>query len=98
MQLGYVGLYFVEVSDAELDKDTYEAAEKQYCKTIKNKLFWFCKLCVAISKRIECAKSQFLFGTIYFADNLENNAIPSYEYVISKPRSEFTEQALVKIM
>jgi hypothetical protein len=41
-------LGYIEVSDAELDKDTYEAAEKQYLgKKCQTSYFWFCKLCVA---------------------------------------------------
>ena len=33
----------------------------------------------------------------FFADGLPNNAIPNYEFVIAKPRNEFTEQSLARL-
>jgi lipopolysaccharide biosynthesis regulator YciM len=33
----------------------------------------------------------------YFADGLESNAVANYDFVISKPRNEFTEQALARL-
>ena len=34
---------------------------------------------------------------MYFADGLESNSTKHYEYVISQPRNEFTEQALARL-
>jgi len=46
---------------------------------------------------IHALKANFYLAQSYFADGLETNAIPNYEYVISKPRNEFTEQALARL-
>jgi lipopolysaccharide biosynthesis regulator YciM len=42
-------------------------------------------------------KVHFYLAQLYFADALEKNAIPHYEYVIAQARNEFTEQALVRL-
>jgi tetratricopeptide (TPR) repeat protein len=34
---------------------------------------------------------------LYFNDGLESNAVANYEYVISRPRNEFTEQSLARL-
>ncbi|NUN11905.1 hypothetical protein HUU53_04670, partial [Candidatus Micrarchaeota archaeon] len=46
---------------------------------------------------IHSLKANFYLAQLYFADGLENNAIPHYEFVASKPRSEFTEQSLARL-
>lgn len=91
-------LGYIEVSDAELDKDTYEAAEKQYMLGNKKQATsGFASYVSQFPNGLNALKANFYLAQLYFADNMENNAIPSYEYVISKPRSEFTEQALVRL-
>jgi lipopolysaccharide biosynthesis regulator YciM len=42
-------------------------------------------------------KANFYLAQSYFADGLESNAIANYEYVVSKSRNEFTEQALARL-
>jgi lipopolysaccharide biosynthesis regulator YciM len=42
-------------------------------------------------------KANFYLAQSYYADGLESNAIPNYEYVVNKPRSEFTEQSLARL-
>jgi len=41
--------------------------------------------------------ANFYLGQSYYADGLEANAVANYEYVISKSRNEFTEQALARL-
>ncbi len=91
-------LDFVAVTDAELDNDTYEAAEKQYLQN--NTKQAISSLSGYVSKfpnGIHALKANFYLAQSYYADGLESNSIPNYEFVIAKPRSEFTEQSLVRL-
>jgi len=91
-------LDFVEVSDAELDNDTYEAAEKQYLQNnTKQAISTLSGYLSKFPNGIHALKANFYLAQLYFADKLEANAIPNYEYVIGRPKSEFTEQALARL-
>ena len=91
-------LSFVEVTDAELDDDTYEYAEKQYlANNPKKAIEGFTGYLAQFPNGLHALKVHFYLAQLYFADKLEKNAVPHYEYVISKPRNEFTEQALVRL-
>ena len=91
-------LDYIEISDAELDNDTYESAEKQYLQNnAKQAIAGFSTYVAKFPNGIHSLKANFYLGQLYFADNLENNAIPNYEFVIAKPRSEYTEQALARL-
>jgi TolA-binding protein len=91
-------LDFVEVSDAELDNDTYEAAEKQYLQNnTKQSITSLSSYVTKFPNGIHALKANFYLAQSYFADGLEANAIPNYEYVISLSRNEFTEQALSRL-
>lgn len=48
-------------------------------------------------KGIHALKANFYLAQSYYADGLEQNAIPNYEYVIGQSKSEFTEQALARL-
>lgn len=91
-------LDFVEVSDADLDNDTYEVAEKQYLQN--NTKQAIATLSGYVSKfpdGIHALKANFYLAQSYYADGLESNAVPNYEYVVNKPRSEYTEQSLARL-
>lgn len=91
-------LDFVEVSDAELDNDTYEAAEKQYLQNnVKPAITALSGYVAKFPNGINSLKANFYLAQSYYADGLENNAIPNYEFVVSKPRNEFTEQSLARL-
>lgn len=91
-------LDFVEVSDAELDNDTYEAAEKQYLQgNTKQAISSLSGYVSKFPNGIHALKANFYLGQLYFADNLAATAVPNYEYVVSKPRNEFTEQSLARL-
>jgi len=91
-------LDFVEVSDAELDNDTYEAAEKQYLQNnVKPAITALSGYVAKFPNGINALKANFYLAQSYFADGLETNSIPNYEFVISKPRNEFTEQSLARL-
>lgn len=91
-------LDFIEVSDAELDNDTYEAADKQYLQNnTKQSIAGFSNYVAKFPNGIHALKANFYLAQSYFADGLEINSIPNYEYVIAKSRSEFTEQSLARL-
>lgn len=91
-------LDYIEVSDADLDNDTYEAAEKQYLQNnTKGAIAGFAGYVSKFPNGIHALKANFYLAQLYFADKLETNAISHYEYVISKSKSEFTEQALARL-
>ena len=91
-------LNFVAVTDAELDNDTYEAAEKQYLQNnTKQAISGFSGYVSKFPKGIHSLKANFYLAQMYFSDAQENKSIPNYEYVIGQPRSEFTEQSLARL-
>ena len=91
-------LDFVAVTDAELDNDTYEAAEKQYLQNnTKQAISGFSGYVAKFPKGIHSLKANFYLAQSYFSDGQESKSIPNYEYVVAAPRSEFTEQSLVKL-
>lgn len=91
-------LNFVEVSDKELDDDTYEAAEKQYLQNnIKLAISSLNGYIAKFPNGIHALKANFYLAQSYYADALEQNAVPKYEYVIAQPKNEFTEQSLARL-
>jgi TolA-binding protein len=91
-------LSFVQVTDAELDNDTYQAAEKQYLQNnLKQAISGFTGYLANFPNGIHALNVNFYLGQLYFADGLETNALVNYEFVIAKPRNEFTEQALARL-
>jgi len=91
-------LDFVEVSDAELDNDTYEAAEKQYLQNnTKQSITTLSNYVKQFPNGIHSLKANFYLAQSYFADGQEAKAITGYEFVTSKARNEFTEQSLARL-
>jgi len=91
-------LNFIEVSDADLDNDTYEAAEKQYLQNnTKQAISTLSGYLAKFPKGLHALKANFYLAQSYYADDLESNAVSNYEYVIAQPKSEYTEQALVRL-
>uniref|UniRef100_UPI00404A5251 tetratricopeptide repeat protein n=1 Tax=Flavobacterium sp. TaxID=239 RepID=UPI00404A5251 len=91
-------LDFVEVTDTDLDNTTYESAEKMYLQNNKKgATTGFLSYVTKFPNGIHALKANFYLAQLYFSDDLENNAIEHYEYVIAKNRSEFTEQALARL-
>lgn len=91
-------LDYVEVSNADLDNTAYESAEKMYLQNkSKEAVSGFSSYVAKFPNGIHALKANFYLAQLYYADGLETNAIPNYEFVISKPRSEYTEQALARL-
>lgn len=91
-------LDFVEVTDAELDNDTYQAAEKLYLQNNAKAALSSLKGYIAkFPNGLHALKANFYVGQLHYNDGLEENATANYEYVISRPRSEYTEQSLARL-
>ena len=91
-------LDFVEVSDADLDNDTYEAAEKQYLQNnTKQAIATLSGYVAKFPKGIHALKANFYLAQSYYSDGLEANSIANYDYVVAQSKSEFTEQALARL-
>jgi len=91
-------LDFVSVTDAELDNDTFEAAEKQFLQNnIKQAISGFSSYVSKFPNGNHALNANFYLAQSYYTDGLEVNAVANYEYVISKSRNEFTEQALARL-
>ena len=91
-------LDFVNVTDADLDNDTYEAAEKQYLQNnTKQAISTLSSYVKQFPNGIHATKANFYLAQMYFADGQESSAISGYEFVIDKARNEFTEQSLARL-
>ena len=91
-------LDFVEVSDADLDNDTYEAAEKQFLQNnTKQAITSLSGYVKQFPNGIHALKANFYLAQSLYTDGKEASAVPNYEFVISKPRNEFTEQSLARL-
>ncbi|MFE3870833.1 tetratricopeptide repeat protein [Flavobacterium sp. ZS1P70] len=91
-------LDFVAVTDAELDNDTYEAAEKQYQQNnTKQAIAGFSGYVAKFSRGIHALNANYYLAQLYYAEGLVDKSIPNYEFVIAQPRSEFTDQSLSRL-
>ena len=91
-------LDFVAVTDAELDNDTYDAAFKQYSQNnSKQAITGFTGYVSKFPKGLHALEANFYLAQLYFAEGSETKSVSNYEYVIDQPRSEFTEQSLMKL-
>jgi len=91
-------LDFVDVSDAELDKATYESAEKQFIQNNTDKAIeGFEKYVQQFPNGINAVKANFYLAQSYFSKGETQKTIPHYEYVLQSERNEYTEQALARL-
>ncbi|MCM4159707.1 tetratricopeptide repeat protein [Antarcticibacterium flavum] len=89
---------FVEVTDADLDNTTFEAAEKQYLNnnTAAAKTA-FQRYLQSFPNGLHSLKSNFYLAQLYFRDDQKDDAVKHYRFVVERPRSEFSEQALARL-
>jgi TolA-binding protein len=91
-------LDFVAVTDAELDNDTYEAAEKQYQQNnTKQAITGFSGYVAKFPRGIHALNANYYLAQLYYSEGSESKSIPNYEFVIAQPRSEFTDQSLSRL-
>jgi tetratricopeptide (TPR) repeat protein len=90
-------LDFVDISDSDLDNDSWEAAEKQYLQgNTKQAITNLNSYIKTFPNGIRILKANFYLAESYFKEE-SANSIPYYEYTISKSRNEYTEQALSRL-
>ena len=88
-------LKYVEVTNADLDNATYEAAEKQYLDNNTDKaITQFNGYINQFPSGLHALQSHFYLAQMYYKKGLMDNAAPHYKYVVDISRSEFTEEAL----
>ncbi|XMO87149.1 tetratricopeptide repeat protein [Algibacter sp. AS12] len=91
-------LDYVEVTDADLDNATYEAAEKQYLDNNTDKAIkQFNGYLNQFPNGLHALQSHFYVAQLYYKKDLLENAAPHYKYVADTSRNEFTEQALTRL-
>jgi tetratricopeptide (TPR) repeat protein len=91
-------LDYVDVTDADLDNTTYEAAEKQYLAGNSSRAIkLFNSYLNEFKNGVHALNAHYYLAQLYYKDDLQSNAIPHYEYVINKPSGEYTEQALTRL-
>lgn len=91
-------LDFVAVTDAELDNDSYEAAERQYQQNnTKQAIAGFSSYVSQFPKGIHALKANYFLAQLYFAQESFDQAVPSYQYVIAQANNEYTEQSLSRL-
>ena len=91
-------LDFVAVTDAELDNDTYEAAEKQFQQNnTKQAITGFSGYVAKFPRGIHALNANYYLAQLYYSEGSESKSISNYEFVIAQPRSEFTDQSLSRL-
>ncbi|WP_179336056.1 tetratricopeptide repeat protein [Winogradskyella costae] len=91
-------LDYVEISDVDLDNTTYLAAEKPYLDNETDKAIrQFNNYLTQFPKGIHNLKAHFYLAQLYYKKQLLDNAQPHYKAVVEASKSEYTEQAIVKL-
>ncbi len=89
---------FVNVSDAELDNDMYESAEKQYLQNNHRKsITSFKKYLQSFPRGMHALQANFYLAQSLFSESRHTETIPHYTYVIKQQQNEFTENALARL-
>ena len=91
-------LDYVEVTDADLDNATYEAAEKQYLDNNTDKAIkQFNGYLNQFPNGLHALQSHFYVAQLYYKKDLLENAAPHYKYIVETSQSEYTEEALMRL-
>lgn len=86
---------FVNVTNAELDNDTYESAEKQYLQNNHKKAIEsFTKYLRNFPNGLHSLHANFYLAQSLFSENKHPESIPYYTYVVNMEQNEFTENSL----
>ena len=91
-------LDYVEITDADLDNTTYEAAEKQFLdNNVDKAIKQFNGYINEFPNGLHLLQSHFYLAQLYFKKDLKDNAEPHFKYVVEASQSEFTEEALLRL-
>jgi TolA-binding protein len=106
VDLGQVDLYaawaknisFVEVTDADLDNTTYEAAENKFLENNSEKAIeGFTKYVNSFPNGLHALKSNFYLAQLLSKTNQNDKAALYYKFVVDQDQSEFSEESLNKL-
>jgi len=91
-------LDFVEVTNADLDNATYQAAEIQYLdENVNSAIKQFNGYLNQFPSGLHATQAHFYLAQLYFKKDLKSNAKPHYAYVVTQTQSEFSEEALLRL-
>jgi len=91
-------LNYVDVSDADLDNATYEAAEKQYLDNNTDAAIkQFNGYLNQFKNGLHVLQAHFYTAQLYSKKDLASNAVPHYEYVVNTTQNQFTEESLSRL-
>lgn len=91
-------LDFIDISDADLDNDTYESAEKQYLTNDHKKaILSFKKYIQSFPNGLHKLQANFYLAQSLYSEGNKNDAIPYYTYVTTQDHSEYLENALSRL-
>jgi len=91
-------LDFVEVTDADLDNATYQAAEKQYLdENVNAAIKQFEGYLSEFANGLHATQAHFYLAQLYFKKDVKPSAEPHYAYVVEQSQSEFSEEALLRL-
>lgn len=89
---------FINVTDADLDNTTYEAAENKFLENNTEKAIeGFNKYLKSFPNGLHALKSNFYLAQLYVKTEKSDKSIPHYTYVINQNQNEFSEEALSKL-
>ena len=91
-------LDFVQVSDADLDNTTFEAAEKQYLENNPQKaIAAFEKYLQSFPNPLHDLQAHFYLAQLYYRQGKKMKSLPHYKYVAARDANEYNEQALARL-
>lgn len=91
-------LDFVEVTDAELDEASFEAANRKYAEgKTDSAIKSFEDYLKEFSNGLHSNQANFTLAQLYFSKGDQVKALPRYVNVADSGTSEYTEQALTRV-
>ncbi|HDZ06594.1 hypothetical protein LCGC14_0319400 [marine sediment metagenome] len=92
------GLDFVEVTDAELDNATFDAAQKQNLEgNVEPAIKGYKNYIQQFPTGLHAVDANFSLAQLYFGKGEKESALPYYKYVADRSTSEYAEQALTRV-
>ena len=91
-------LDFMEIEDAEIDLAAYQAAEQSYLANKPNQaISRFESYLEQFSNGQYALQAHYYLGQLYFSEKDSVKAIPHFTDVVEQERSEYSEQALLRL-
>ncbi len=91
-------LDFVEVTDAELDNASFEAADRKHVEgKTETAIRAYEDYLKEFPNGLHALQVNFNLAQLYFSKGDKDNALPKYETVANSGNGEFTEQALARV-